>query len=80
MVNDDNRNDGLTFTSVTTVSKIPALCNDIVFLIFYSSGHKQEQPVGGLLVCVDLVLVSKTTHWLITQFINNTMRQAVIYI
>ena len=29
--------------------------------LVYFSGHKQEQPVQGLLVCVDLLQVHKTT-------------------
>ena len=61
VVNDDNRNDGLTFSSRTIVSKTDTLCNDSCIHNFYFSGHKQEQPVEGLLVCVDLLLVHKTT-------------------
>ena len=57
VVNDDMNNDGLTFFSVTTVTEIH--CGSCIMYFF--SGHKQEQPVQGLLVCAELHLAHKTT-------------------
>ena len=57
--NNDNRQRRLAMVGYSYCSVLICQC--------CFSGYNQEQPVEGLLVCVDLLRVHKTTQWLITQ-------------